>query len=318
MLIPNGFESALISDNPIFLFRLMAGLQPIGLIFPASGVGGAAYNKVQDYSNEGYSQIPSAGIFGYSGMRFNGMTQALASFMPYVPANIPLSAMTLVSVISALRVTGSASGNPSSRNPGYGVVSCLQNGGYGLYSSLQGKIEFWIHVGGTYNILPIDNNLLSIDKNLMHCTFDGASISIYLNGSLVTSMSLAQSGAVINSSSGWAFGADSSGPYIDQSTYADVDISNVAVYAACLSPEKIAAHYQAWSQVKTIAGTATLDNGNAVSSIIITDVLAKKSAVVTPAADGTWSAAVPAGSYFVGAMGPTGYRPLAHGPIVVN
>lgn len=68
----------------------------------------------------------------------------------------------------------------------------------------------------------------------------------------------------------------------------------------------------------TLAGIALLGNGSPASKIIVLDTTAKLfQEVVFPAVDGTYAVDLPTGSYFVTAVGPAGYRPETHGPIVV-
>jgi hypothetical protein len=95
---------------------------------------------------------------------------------------------------------------------------------------------------------------------------------------------------------------------------ADYDFCYFGIFDA-LSDAAITAQVAAYSSAKSLSGTALLDNGSPATKVVISDWTGIRRADVTPSAGGAWSADVPSGDYLVTALGPAGYRPIAHGPV---
>lgn len=65
-----------------------------------------------------------------------------------------------------------------------------------------------------------------------------------------------------------------------------------------------------------VAGVAKLSSGAAASRVVFLDVNFQKVKETVPAADGSYSAQITTGTYYVLALGPDGYRPSAHQVVV--
>ncbi|KFN42347.1 hypothetical protein N789_14250 [Arenimonas oryziterrae DSM 21050 = YC6267] len=71
--------------------------------------------------------------------------------------------------------------------------------------------------------------------------------------------------------------------------------------------------------IATLSGNATLANGDPVNKLLVfAENLVSFVETVFPDGAGAYSTDLPAGTYFVAAFGPAGYKPDIHGPIVVD
>jgi hypothetical protein len=93
-------------------------------------------------------------------------------------------------------------------------------------------------------------------------------------------------------------------------------VSDIALYAASLSPADISAHALSALTAGVLKGTALLSTGAAASLVLVRRwATYEHVAAVVPGADGKWSAPVAPGIYEVTARGPSGYQPITHGPV---
>lgn len=310
-IILSKFESALVAYNPVIMYRLKYGSSVQDLT-------GNNVKNIPNYianinsGNAGAKMTPSAGIFDFESMRFTGqLDKNAAQFSLPAAVKIPNN-MTVVVVMSNMR-------NVDGSKVSVGVFSCLQSSGWAIYTDQPGAVGFCLYTGSNFNKLYFDNSILSPNGNLVHATFDGLNIAIYVNGAKVSSNTLStQSNIIYGGTSFMAIGSDVDNAGTTVSECGDVDISIAGVYNSVLSDAQISAQYEAYSSVKSISGTALLSNGAAASQIIICNDDLNKIGSVIPGGNGSWSANVEDGEYYVTALGPSGYRPLTHGPVAAG
>lgn len=300
------FESAVNDSGPSLLFRI----GDAGMTVLKNTVIGA-YAQLNFSPVEGGRIVPSDGIFGKPSCRFSGGNTSTGNYgvIKKTTDSCPTTAITLVLALSALR-------SPTPSSGAISLLSCAQAGGYSYQLETSGNIVFYINTGASYQNAGFSRNLIKSTGSLLHTTFDGRYLRHYIDGVLVASSDGGAVKSISYSSSDVYVAAESAGGVVDNNfPLCDFDLSTLGFFSRAITTSEVAAHNAAFSTVKLIAGTALLDDGSSASSLIVSELPIGRSASVVPSGSGIWSASVPAGSYLVTAIGPSGYRPISHGPV---
>lgn len=305
------FESALMADSPGYLLRCTDDSFRLITFLSESPIEWRGLNP-----GIGPSLVPSDGVFGSPSLRYFGNSSP-GYLRQVLPPALNYPQMTLVAVISKIRNPPGSAGASKAITA---VISRIEVGGWGLDIRSYG-LGFILNNGTGYFNAAFDPNLLG-DSNLIHATYDGRYIKIYLNGDLKSTYDCGVTIRSINygnaASLPMIVGSElkSNGLGDSSENFGDFDLSYIGLYGAAVSQAQIDVHVTAWSSNKLLAGTALLDDGSAAAAVELFDWQGHKRARVVPAYDGGWQACVPPGSYLVTASGGAGYRPVSHGPVV--
>lgn len=272
--------------------------------------------RVKKTPASGDSIVPSDGVFGGKSMRFVGGNAASPGnfiSMPNGQVEIsPKQAITLVLVMGDIR-------NVTPSTNYVTILGCSNgSGGYGFGVYSDGKVWSYVYLNNVAYIVKFDRNLLNANRNIIHHVCDGRYSRTYLNGELQGSVDAGSVKNITYDDSYLMIGceSDTGDKAFTGVPFLDADIALFAVYGSALSATQIASQYASFSGVKNLAGTAVLEDGRAASSVVIVDAVNGRTASVQPSVDGRWSASVPAGNYVVTTVGPAGYQPVTHGPVI--
>ena len=89
-------------------------------------------------------------------------------------------------------------------------------------------------------------------------------------------------------------------------------MAQLRIWSHALTADEVQTVYQQDLNAAAIEGVALLSNGDPASNVYAVNTATLAGYRTTPDGDGSYSIAVPPGTYLVVADGPAGYRPLAH------
>lgn len=294
----NAFDEKLLSYSPKFLMKAT------DLYVADLTRSGAAIAALDNGDAPGGMLVPSNGLIGDRSFRLTGN---VARTLKCTMLNShKLTTLSLLLVISNLRGTP---GTPTSPQPFTTVVDS-NLGPFDLYDGSGGVLRIRFNIGGSYLYASIDKTKLSPSGSIVHITFDGRYASTVVDGVVITTSDFGKSGT-ITYTSGYTI---SIGGVAPNNNAGDFDIAYLGIFDV-LSSIDVTAQVEAYKTVGSLSGTAILDNGQPASSVMISDWDGARNCVVTPAGSGAWEASVPPGDYLVTGIGPSGYRPISHGPV---
>lgn len=300
-------RAEIIADSPHIYYTLdaLASASVTTNITPASGTGGAL----------AFSSSALRGCLGRSGLMPGAAVRACSSetgnfgVTPAATTTAWLKAFTIEVVVRPLSATG------YQQAVGCDVPSISSNTGHGMYVTFNGAATPRMRVfsGGTaYE--AVANGALTVGT-AYHLVgrYDGANVSLWVNGTKQTSEPALTADMDVAGTS-WALFHG----YYNHSAadYLTGELSDVAIYGVALSDSRIAAHYAATTESKSISGTSKTSTGAQADSIIIREWSRREYIkTATPSSSGAWTASVPPGEYEVLHL-KSGFQPVADGPVV--
>lgn len=257
--------------------------------------------------------IPSDGVFGRSRV-FNGTNQLVR--LKHSAGISPTSAITVLVALGA----------PTT--PGYkSIISCTQSGGWNIEVTGASYSRFIVYRGGSYSevLIPLDRYLP--DTNLLICTYDGRRMNAYINGEAMTVNDLGTTSLIgYGSSIDTLIAAEpGAGSVPTAGGYSSGPYQYAGIFPTALTAEDAGEIYEAFISESTLSGVAVLDTGAPASAVkmrpwhdrgaLFTSEAMQKGADIPVNPDGAWVCAAPPGAYELMFYGPSGYQPIAHGPV---
>jgi len=311
-VVLSALEETAIADSPTFLLRLSE--DAIIQLTDATPV------AVRVGPNSGSPLSDNDGLFTPKSCRFLGglvgsATGTYAWIAPWQAVS-PVAGITLMLLMSDIR----------NQTPSSGVIGVVNyigsGGGYSINLDSTGNVVFHCYYGtspSAYVEVKFSRTLLNASGTLVHFTFDGRFVGAYVNGVKVDSFDLGQKKSITylpNTSLIIGTRADSISVPVNGTQCSSFDLSLFGVFAVALTAAQIQGEVESWSTPPSnLAGTAFLDDGQPASSVVIAEWIGTRKGVVVPQNDGAWQAEVPPGDYLITARGPSGYRPISHGPV---
>jgi hypothetical protein len=179
-----------------------------------------------------------------SAVSFNGTSSTV--LIPSTTKIKPTTAVTVSTWMNAASLTSSTAG---------ALVSTSQSGGYAIRIlgntanvCAAGMLSFSVNVAGTYYATCYARTNFSVGTwYLITGTYDGANLNLYVNGSLVNSVSLTGVMQESNSSTPVCLGAEAQLPTACSLQYFNGSLDDVRIYSRALSQYEIQKQYRQYN-----------------------------------------------------------------------
>jgi hypothetical protein len=297
-------EQAILALSPVRAFRT-------GGKIGTSEYSGNASAPVPIFNgpvSDGILLVPGSGVVCPESTLFNGSTNYI---------NLPTFAAQRSAAFSSLLVVGKPTAPTSGNSKRF--WSCTDSGGWAVPLVVGGGVNLQVYRGGSYGTTPTINVSAFQTQNIILTRYDGSQLARFqVNDQVVNHDFGSAVTLTYNSATSLFVGAEPAGSTLDTDyPLLDAPVFTGAIWNRALSDEEMEDLYDKFFTSVTLAGSAKLDNGLPASRVVISDWTKHLRGEVTPGIGGAWTAEVePEQEYLVTTIGPAGYQPVSHGPVI--